>query len=115
MAWRVRATCSTWARVSFQPFTGVKPEVLLDAMGRYYPDALRGRQIDPRVRAIAQCISFVYREGEGLPALHMAPALHQVEVVEQLHLPGLGGQLRAAERPYRPRPVARAALPVCPV
>ena len=60
-------------RVAF----GVKPEVLLDAMGRYYPDALRGRQIDPRVRAIAQCISFVYREGEGEFAL-----LHSASLTE---------------------------------
>ena len=48
---------------------GVRPEALLDAMGRYYPDALRGIQLDQRVREIAQCIPFVYREGEGEFAL----------------------------------------------
>ena len=38
-------------------------------MGRYYPDALRGRQIDPQIMEKAQCISFVYQEGEGVFAL----------------------------------------------
>jgi hypothetical protein len=56
---------------------GVRPEVLLDAMGRYYPDALRGRQIDPQIREKAQCISFVYQEGEGVFAL-----LHSASLTE---------------------------------
>ncbi len=56
---------------------GVEPERLLDAMGRHYPDALRGRQIDPRVRTISQCIPFVYQEGEGEFAL-----LHSASLTE---------------------------------
>ena len=56
---------------------GVRPEVLLDAMGRYYPAALRGRQIDPQIREKAQCISFVYQEGEGVFAL-----LHSASLTE---------------------------------
>ena len=56
---------------------GVRPEVLLDAMGRYYPDALRGRQIDPQIMEKAQCISFVYQEGEGVFAL-----LHSASLTE---------------------------------
>ncbi|MCI8303404.1 MAG: DUF1015 domain-containing protein [Lawsonibacter sp.] len=56
---------------------GVKPEELLDAMGRYYPDALRGRQLDQRVRSMAQCIPFVYRDGEGEFAL-----LHSASLTE---------------------------------
>ena len=56
--------------VEFEPIHrvvfGVKPEALLDAMGRYYPDALRGGRIDQRIRDKAQCISFAYQEGEGV-------------------------------------------------
>lgn len=67
--------------VEFEPIHrvvfGVKPEALLDAMGRDYPDALRGRQIDERIRAMAQCIPFAYREGEGEFAL-----LHSASLTE---------------------------------
>ena len=68
--------------VEFEPIHrvvfGVKPEALLDAMGWDYPDALRGRQIDERIRAMAQCIPFAYREGEGEFALLHSASLTEV-------------------------------------
>lgn len=61
---------------------GVKPEALLDAMGRYYPDALRGRQIDKEIRDKAQCIPFVCREGEGVFALFHSASLTEAGALQ---------------------------------
>ncbi len=66
--------------VSFLPIHrvvfGARPEEVLDALSRHYPDALRGRRIDESIRAKAPCVSFVYRGGEGeLAQLHSGSSL----------------------------------------
>ena len=48
---------------------GVRPEELLDALGRYYPSAVRGRQLTPELKDKCQCFSYVSQDSEGEIAL----------------------------------------------
>ena len=48
---------------------GVRPEELLDALGRYYPSAVRGRQLTPELKEKCQCFSYLSRGSEGEIAL----------------------------------------------
>ena len=61
---------------------GVKPEALLDALNRYYPTALRGRQLTQELRERALCFSYVSQDSEGEIALLDTGCVLEVEALQ---------------------------------